>query len=178
MKILFDLFPLILFFGVYTYSKDIYLATMIIIPATIAQVLFAYFKFKKVDAMLWVSLGLVIVMGTLTLVLHDKRFIMWKPTLLYWLFALAFLLAPILAKRNLLQSMLGKEITLPAFAWARLNIAWVLFFAAMGCLNLYVAFTYSENTWVQFKVWGATGCMFIFLIAQGLYLARHIRDEA
>ena len=178
MKFLFDLFPLILFFGVYSYSKDIYLATMIIIPATIAQVIFARIKFGKVDGMLWVSLVLIVVMGGLTLWLHDKRFIMWKPTLLYWLFAVVFLLSPIIAKRNLLQTMLGKEISLPAFAWTRLNLAWVVFFALMGGVNLYVAYTYSENAWVQFKVWGATGCMLVFLVAQGLYLARHIQEEA
>jgi intracellular septation protein len=178
MKFFFDLFPLILFFGVYSYSQDIYLATMIIIPATILQVVYARIKFGKVDTMLWISLVLILVMGGLTLWLHDKRFIMWKPTLLYWLFSVVFLLAPIVAKRNLIQAMLGKEIKLPAFAWTRLNLAWVVFFAAMGALNLYVAYHYSESAWVQFKVWGATGCMLVFVLAQGFYLARHIREDA
>jgi intracellular septation protein len=178
MKFLFDLFPLILFFSVYAYSEDIYLATMIIIPAMVLQVIFARIKFGKVDGMLWASLVLVLIMGGLTLWLHDKRFIMWKPTLLYWLFAVVFLLAPIVAKRNVPQAILGKELELPPAVWTRVNFAWVGFFAFMGALNLYVVYHYSERVWVNFKVWGATGCVLVFVLAQGLYLARHIREEA
>ncbi|HKO88938.1 MAG TPA: septation protein A [Burkholderiales bacterium] len=177
MKFLFDLFPVILFFAVYSYSKDIYLATMVIIPATIAQVIYARLKFGKVDGMLWASLVLILVMGGLTLWLHDARFIKLKPTLLYWLFALIFLLAPFIAKRNLIQSMLSKEIKLPAQVWARLNLAWVGFFALMGALNLYVAQNYSESTWVNFKLWGMTACMLVFILAQGLFIARHVQDD-
>ena len=178
MKFFFDLFPVLLFFGVYYASgKDIYLATMVIIPAVIVQVIFAKLKFGKVDNMLWASLVLILVMGGLTLWLQDKRFIMWKPTLLYWLFTAVLLLSPIVAKRNLIQSMLEKEIKVPQPVWGQLNVAWALFFAAMGALNLYVAFHYSEETWVNFKLWGATGCMLVFVIAQGLFLARHIEDE-
>jgi intracellular septation protein len=178
MKFFFDLFPVILFFGVYyAFGKDIYLATMVIIPAVVAQVIFAKWKFGKVDNMLWASLVLILVMGGLTLWLHDKRFIMWKPTLLYWLFAAVLLFAPIVAKRNLIKSMLEKEIKVPPRVWTQLNIAWALFFAAMGFLNLYVFQNYSEDTWVTFKLWGATGCMFVFVIAQGLFLARHMQDE-
>jgi len=177
MKFFFDLFPVILFFAVYSWSKDIYLATMVIIPATIAQVIFARIKFGKVDAMLWVSLVLILVMGGLTLWLHDPRFIKWKPTLLYWLFALVFLLAPYLAQRNLIRLMLGKELKLPDTVWMQLNLMWVAFFALMGGLNIYVAQNYDESTWVNFKLWGLTGCMLVFILLQGLYIARHIQDE-
>lgn len=177
MKFLFDLFPVILFFAVYSYSKDIYLATMVIIPATIAQVVYARLKFGKVDNMLWASLALILVMGGLTIWLHDPRFIKLKPTLLYWLFALVFLLAPLLAKRNLIQTMLSKEVKLPDVIWTRLNLAWVGFFGLMGALNLYVSQNYSENTWVNFKLWGMTGCMLVFVLLQGLFIARHLQDD-
>jgi intracellular septation protein len=177
MKFFFDLFPVILFFAVYSWSGDIYLATMVIIPATIVQVIFARLKFGKVDGMLWASFVLIVVMGGLTLWLHDARFIKWKPTLLYWLFALVFLLAPFLARRNLVQLTLGKEIKLPAPVWTQLNLMWVAFFAVMGGLNIYVAQNYSESTWVNFKLWGLTACMLVFILLQALFIARHARDE-
>lgn len=178
MKFFFDLFPVILFFIVYYFSgQDIYLATMVIIPATVAQVIFARIKFGKVGGMLWTSLVLVVVMGGLTLWLHDDRFIKWKPTLLYWLFALVFLLAPIVARRNIIQLMMGKEIRLPTPVWTQLNLMWVAFFALMGGANLYVAQNYSQSTWVSFKAWGVTICLLVFALLQGVYIARHIQDE-
>lgn len=174
MKFLFDLFPVILFFAAYVITDDIYLATAVIIPATILQVAYARLRFGKVDKMLWASLALVLVMGSLTLVLHDKRFIMWKPTLLYWVFAAVLALAPVVAKKNLIRAMLEKDITAPAGVWTRLNAAWVAFFAALGCLNLYVAHVFSEAAWVQFKLWGGMGLMLVFVLAQALYLSRYI----
>ena len=177
MKFLFDLFPVILFFATYVITDDIYVATAVIIPATILQVAYARIHFGKVDKMLWASLALILVMGTLTLVLHDKRFIMWKPTLLYWLFAAVLALAPVVAKKNLIRTMLGKDISAPAHVWTRLNAAWVAFFAGLGCLNLYVAQTYSEAAWVQFKLWGGMGLMLVFVLAQVLILARYVDAE-
>jgi intracellular septation protein len=174
MKFLFDLFPVILFFTAYAITGDIYIATAVIIPATILQVVYARIRYGKVDKMLWASLVLIIVMGSLTLLLHDKRFIMWKPTLLYWVFATVLALAPLLAKKNLIRSMLEKEISVPENIWVNLNLAWATFFAAMGCLNLYVAFNFSEALWVKFKLFGGIGLMLAFVIGQGLYLAKYV----
>lgn len=177
MKFLFDLFPVILFFAVYSFTGDIFIATMVIIPATVVQVIFARIKFGKVDGMLWTSMVLIIVMGGLTLWLHDKRFIMWKPTVLYWLFTVVLLLAPVVAKRNLIRIMLEKQIQLPDQVWSRLNLAWAIFFALMGVLNIYVALNFSESTWVDFKLFGATGFMLLFVLGQSLFLARHMPED-
>jgi intracellular septation protein len=178
MKFLFDLFPVLLFVATYMLTGSIYVATAVIIPATLAQVAFAKWKFGKVDKMLWASLVLIVVMGGLTLVLQDKRFIMWKPTMLYWLFAAILAGAPLVRRTNLIRTMLGKEITLPDPVWTRLNLAWVGFFAVMGCLNLYVAYRFSEQVWVQFKLWGGMGLMLAFVVAQALFLARYVEEKS
>lgn len=178
MKFLFDLFPVLLFVATYMLTGSIYVATAVIIPATLAQVAFAKWKFGKVDKMLWASLVLIVVMGGLTLVLQDKRFIMWKPTLLYWLFALILAGAPLIGRTNLIRTILGKEITLPDPVWARLNLAWVGFFAVMGGLNLYVAYGFSEQVWVQFKLWGGMGLMLAFVVAQAIFLSRYVEEKS
>jgi intracellular septation protein len=178
MKVLFDLFPVALFVGTYMLTDDIYLATAVIIPATIAQVAYAHFRYGKVDKMLWASLVLIVIMGGLTLLLQDQRFIMWKPTLLYWLFAAVLLAAPVFMKTNLIKTVLGKEINAPEIVWWRLNIAWALFFASLGFLNLYVAYNFPLATWVQFKLWGGLGLMIAFVIAQAFYLARYMEQPS
>ena len=205
MKLLFDLLPIILFFAAFKYGdahKDwaaqfatqhfgflvsggvvgpgeapVLLATVVVIVATLAQVAGLLVRGRKVDLMLWVSLGLVAVLGGLTIWLHSETFIKWKPTLLYWVMGSAFALAPPLFGRNLLKVLLGEQLQLPAAVWARLNVAWVVFFAAMGALNLWVAYSFSTESWVNFKVFGATGLMLVFTVAQGLYLSRHLSDD-
>ncbi len=177
MKFLFDLFPVVLFVAVYVMTSNIYVATPVIIPATLGQVVFAKYRFGKVDKMLWTSLVLITVMGGLTLLLQDKRFIMWKPTVLYWLFALVLLGSNFFAKKNLIRAILSKEITLPDRVWASLNLAWAVFFGLMGALNLYVAYHFSEAFWVQFKLWGGMGLMLLFVILQALFLSRHMQDK-
>ncbi len=173
MKILFDLFPVILFVAAYVLTDDLFVATGAIIAATVAQVAWQHFRHGRVDKMLWVSLGIVLVLGSLTLVLQDKRFILWKPTVVYWIFAVALLGAQVFAGKNLIRALLGKEITAPDAVWTRINVAWACFFFAMGFVNLYVAFTYSEAFWVRFKLWGFTGILLAFALAQGIYLTRH-----
>lgn len=178
MKLLFDTLPVILFFVAYYGSgKDIYLATGVTIAATLAQVAWVKWKHGKVDNMLLFSLALVVVFGGLTLLLHDATFIKWKPTVLYWGFALALVLSPIFFKRNLIRLFMEKQIALPDPVWSRLNLSWAAFFAAMGVLNLYVAFNYAEDTWVNFKLFGATGLMIVFVLGQGLFLAKHVQHE-
>ena len=177
MKFLFDLFPVALFVAAYAATGNLYVATAVIIPATLAQVIFAKVKFGHVDKMLWASLILVLVMGGLTLILQDKRFIMWKPTVLYWTFALVFALAPLVAGRNLVRAMLEREVHLPEALWLKLYYAWAGFFALMGAANLYVAYNYSERFWVQFKLWGGIGFMIAFALAQGVVLMKYAEGE-
>jgi intracellular septation protein len=176
MKFLFDLFPVLCFFAVYWLS-DIYIATAAAIAATIGQVAWLRLRKRRIDPMLWVSLALIVVFGSLTLILQDKRFIMWKPTVLYWCFAAALAVSATLFRKNLIRSMLSKEIQLPDPVWANLNWSWVGFFLVMGVANLYVAFNFEEATWVKFKLIGGTGLMLLFVVAQALFLARHMPEQ-
>ncbi|MBI5897802.1 MAG: septation protein A [Rhodocyclales bacterium] len=177
MKFLFDLFPIILFFVAFK-AFDIYVATAVVIVATIAQIAWVWHRHRKVDTMLWVSLGLVVVFGGATLLLRDETFIKWKPTVLYWLFALALFGSAQFFGKNLIRAMLSQaQMNLPEPLWAKLNLAWAGFFAAMGALNLWVAFNFSTDTWVSFKLFGSMGLMLAFIIGQGVVLARYLPDE-
>ena len=175
MKFLYDLFPVALFF-VAIQIWDIFVATAVAIAATVVQVGWLLARKKKVPPMLWASLALIVVFGGLTLYLRDKTFILWKPTVLYWMFG-AVLAGAALLGRNLIRAILGEQMQLPERVWARLNWAWVAFFGAMGVLNLYVAFNYSEKIWATFKLFGGMGLMFLFVIVQSLVLARYVQDE-
>jgi intracellular septation protein len=205
MKLLADFLPIILFFAAFKFAgsdKDaaaafasehfgflvsggtvgpgeapVLLATVVVIAATLAQVLILKLRGKKVDTLLWVSLVLVVVLGGLTIWFHSETFIKWKPTLLYWVMAGAFLLGPVLFGKNLLRLLLGEQLQLPDPVWQRLNWAWVGFFGAMGALNLWVAYTFSTDAWVNFKLFGGIGLMLVFTVAQGLYISRYLPDE-
>jgi intracellular septation protein len=176
MKFLFDLFPIILFFAAFK-AFDIYVATGVVIAATMAQIGWVWHRHGKVDTMLWVSLALVVVFGGATLILHDETFIKWKPTILYWLFAVTLFGSAQFFGKNLIRAMLDKQVELPEALWPRLNYAWMSFFAVMGVLNLYVAFNYSTDTWVSFKLFGGMGLMILFIILQGVVLAKYIPEE-
>jgi intracellular septation protein len=176
MKFLFDLFPVILFFATYKFA-DIYIATGVAIAATFAQIGWVHFRHGKVDRMLWISLGLIVVFGGMTLLLRDPTFIKWKPTVLYWLFAVSLLGSALLFRKNLIRGMLEQQLALPEPIWSRLNLAWAGFFAMMGALNLYVANNYSESDWVNFKLFGGMGLMLVFFIAQGLILSRYAEEK-
>lgn len=207
MKLLLDFLPIILFFGTYKYAdshKDwaaafatehfgfivsggivgakeapVLLSTVVVIVATFAQIAYLYARGRKIDTMLWVSLGLVVALGGATIWFHNEEFIKWKPTVLYWAMALALWSGPVLFGRNLLQKMMGDQVRLPDPVWARLNVAWIAFFFSMGVLNRYVAWRYSTDTWVNFKLFGSMGLMILFMVAQGFYLSRHLEpDEA
>ena len=177
MKLLFDLFPVILFFAAFKLG-DIYIATAVAIIATFAQIAWVWFKHRKVDTMLWVSLGIIAVMGGLTLLLHDETFIKWKPTILYWSFALALGTSNLLLKKDLIRTLLAEQFTLPENIWQRLNWSWVGFFLFMGFANLAVAvaFGLSTDTWVNFKLFGGMGLMLLFVIAQGLLLSKYVEE--
>ena len=175
MKFLFDLFPVILFFAAYKFF-DIFVATAVAMGATVAQIAWVWMRHRKVDPMLWVSFAVIGVFGSATLLLHDKTFIQWKPTVLYWLFAVALAVAQLAFAKNLIRAMMGAQLQLPGPVWTRLLWSWVGFFAVMGVVNLYVAFNYSEDLWVNFKLFGGMGLMFVFVIGQALFLARYVEE--
>jgi intracellular septation protein len=131
---------------------------------------------KRVEPMLWASLGIIVVFGGATLLLQDETFIKWKPTVLYWLLGGVLAAAAVLG-RNLVRTMLSQQVQLPDPVWARLNWSWVGFFAFMGGLNLYVAYNYSTDLWVNFKLFGGMGLMLAFVLIQALFLARHVEDK-
>ena len=176
MKFLFDLFPVILFFVAFKLA-DIYVATAVAIGTTVLQIGLLAVLRRKIDTMLWVSLGIIVVFGGATLVLRDETFIKWKPTVLYWLFAAALALSDLLLRRNLIRGMLSAQIQLPDPVWRRLNWSWTAFFAFMGAANLLVAFNFSTDQWVNFKLFGATGLMLAFVVGQALYLSRYLEEE-
>lgn len=193
MKLFFDLFPVILFFVTFKLmghnpeqaadwasqlfgetSPDqapILIATLVVIVATMLQIAWVLWRHGKVEKMLWISLALVVVFGSMTLILHDETFIKWKPTLLYWVMA-ASMVAAMLFRKNAIRLMMQDKLDLPEPVWFRLNCSWITFFILMGALNLYVAFTFSTEAWVNFKLFGSMGLMFVFAFAQGLYLSR------
>lgn len=176
MKILFDLLPVALFFAAYKFA-NIFVATAVAILTTVAQIAWAWWRHRKVDTMQWVGLGVIAVFGGATLLLHDESYIKLKPTVLYWLISLGLLVSFHIFRKNPMRAMLGEQLALPDLLWVRLNAAWAAFFAIMGFLNLYVAQSFSTDTWVNFKLFGFMGLMLIFVIAQGLLLARYIPNE-
>lgn len=173
MKFLFDLFPVILFFIVYKFF-GIYAATATAIAATIVQISWVKYRHGKVDGALIASGVIIVVFGGATLLLHDESFIKWKPTVLYWLFAISLTVTNILFKKNLIRSLMDKKISMPEKIWDKLNLAWAIFFAVLGCLNLYVAFNFSTDTWVNFKLFGTMGLMLVFVIGQSIALDKHM----
>lgn len=176
MKFLFDLFPILLFFAAYKFY-GIFTATAVAIGASFAQIGWVWLRHRKVDTMLWVSLAIITVFGGATLALHDATFIKWKPTVLYWLFAAVLLVSELAFKRNLIKAMMQKQMALPEPIWGRLNFGWIVFFVLVGIANLYVAFNFSEDAWVNFKLFGILGLMFAFVLGQGLLLAKYVEVE-
>ena len=175
MKFLFDLFPVVLFFVAFKLS-DIYVATAAAIVATIVQVAWLKLRGRHVDMMLWASLAIIVVFGGATLLLQDEVFIKWKPTVLYWLFGGVLAGAMLAFRKNLIRGLLSEQMALPEPVWARLNWSWVGFFVFMGALNLYVAYHYPTDLWVNFKVFGGIGLMIAFVVVQSLVLAKYLQD--
>ena len=176
MKMLFDIFPVILFFVAFKVF-DIYVATAVAIGATFAQIGWVWFRRRKVDTMLWVTLAVITVFGGATLLLKDDTFIKWKPTVLYWLFAAVLAISAAAFRKNLVRAMMEQQVTLPDEVWTKLLWSWIGFFAVMGVLNLYVAFNYTLETWVNFKLFGGIGLMLVFVLLQALMLAKHVQDK-
>src|SRR5471032_267685 len=162
-------------------QAPIVIATLIGILATMIQIIYIKLRGRKVDFLLWFSLAMFVVFGGLTIYFHDDDFIKWKLSIVYWFFASGLLISQLVFKKNLMRKSMEEIVQLPEQVWARLNAAWTSFFVAMGFLNWYVAFVLFKgdtNSWVSFKAFGSTAIMFVFIVAQTIYLSRHIKDEA
>lgn len=202
MKFLFDLLPVILFFVAFKFAgtqpdaaatwlnqftgggaavdptqAPILIATVVVIVATLLQVAWVWFRHGKVDKMLWFSLVLVVFFGGMTLILRDATFIKWKPTVLYWGMAGAMLVSTLIFRKNAIRSVFTGQLELPDLVWAKLNAAWMAFFAFMGALNLFVAFNFPVDVWVNFKLFGGMGLLFAFILAQGFFLSKYIEEK-
>ena len=203
MKLLLDLLPVVVFFTAFRVAKaspqtsqawatwilgsvpvvgdaasdivPIILATACAIAATVVQVGWLLLNRAKVAASVWLSAGLIIVFGGLTVWLHNEWFIKWKPTLLYWTFAAVLAAGQWIWRRNLLGALFSHELQLPPVAWNRLLVAWTVFFLLLGALNLVVAYRFSTDTWVNFKTFGLLGLTFAYSISSGVYVARHLK---
>lgn len=176
MKFLFDIFPVVLFFVAFKFY-DIYVATAVAIAATVVQIAWSWLRHRKVEKMLWVSFGVIAVFGGATLALQNETFIKWKPTVLYWLFAGALAIAELGFRKNLIRAMMEGQIALPEPVWARLLASWIAFFAVMGAVNLAVAYNFSTEAWVNFKLFGGIGLMLGFVVLQALMLARYVEQK-
>lgn len=175
MKLLLDFFPIALFFVAFK-LWGIYVATGVAIVATIVQIAWLRYSTGKVEPMQWLSLGIIVVFGGATILGHDETFIKWKPTVLYWLMGGALAVGLLVFRKNLLKTLMGAQLDLPEPAWRALNWSWVSFFAVMGVLNLWVAYSFDTDTWVNFKLFGGLGLMAVFVIAQAFYLSRYVKD--
>ena len=155
---------------------DIFVATAVAIVAAIVQFGWLWFRRRQVDKMMWINLAIIVIFGGATLISQAETFVRWKPTVLYWLIATVLLVSNLIFRKNLIQTMLEKQIVVPLFVWNRLNLSWIGFFLAMGCINLYVAFSFSVDTWVTFKLFGATGLMLVFIIVQMMMIGKYLKD--
>lgn len=200
MKFLFDLLPVAFFFiayqiagaspdaatafanqwlggGIAEHQAPILIATGVAILATFAQIGWLLVRRKRIEPTLWISLAVIVVFGGATLIFHDSNFIKWKPTILYWLFGTCLLVSVVVFDKNLIRGFMEAQIKLPDRVWAQLNLSWIGFFSVMGFLNLYVAYSFPESTWVKFKLFGGMGLMFAFVIAQSLFLSKYIEED-
>ena len=171
MQFLVDLLPVIAFFITYKLA-GIFVATGVLMVGVLAQTAVSWIRHRKVSGMLLTSAILVLVFGGLTLLVHDATFIKWKPSVVSWLFAAAFLASQFMNGPTLVQRMLGENVTLETGDWKRLNMMWVVFFLVEGILNLYVAYNYDEATWVNFKMFGLMALTLLFAVVQGFWISR------
>lgn len=176
IKQLIEFFPILLFFIAFK-LYDIYVATAVVIVATILQVAFAWFKYRKVETMQWITLALVIIMGGLTLILHDEQFVKWKLSIIEWLFGAAFLGSQFIGQKPFIERMMSSQLTLPKNVWKALNLCWAAFFIGVGCLNVFVMFNFDTNDWVTFKTFVVPAMMAVFIVLQMIFLYKYLPDS-
>ena len=175
MKLLLDFFPIALFFIVFK-AYGIFAATAIAIAATAMQIAWMRYKNGRVDTMQWISLGVIVVFGGATLITQDETFIKWKPSVLYWMMCATLWVGYFVFKRNFIQSLMGAQLELPQEVWGRLLHAWATFFMLMGFINIWVAYNFDTDTWVSYKLFGGLGLMLVFVVLQGLFLSRYMKE--
>jgi intracellular septation protein len=176
MKFLFDIFPVLIFFVAFK-VYDIMVATAAAIAATFVQAAWSWYRRGRIEKMLLINLGIIVLFGGATLLLQDEWFIKWKPTVLYWAFAVVLAASELFLGKNLIRAMMSGQMTLPDPVWRRVNWSWSAFFSFMGLANLYVAFNFSTDAWVNFKLFGGMGLLLAFAVAQALVLARYLGSE-
>ena len=177
MQLITDFLPVIIFFATYRLSGDLFTATGALIAAVIVQTAVTWVRFRKLSPMALGSAALVIVFGGLTLILKNETFIQWKPTVFFWAVGVAFLASQWIGAKPLAQRLMASAVgdsigRIERSDWSKLNLAWVAFYLLMGAANLAVVFNYSQDTWVNFKVYGITGVTLVFVVAQTLWLSR------
>lgn len=175
MKLLFDFFPILLFFVSFKLF-DIYIATAVAIAASFVQLGISWFRTRKVEPMHLITFAIIVVFGGLTLYLQDELFIKWKPTVINWLFGIVFLASQVIGEKTMIERMMGANLVLPYEVWRRLNASWTVFFLLLGAVNLFVIYSFDTATWVNFKLFGMMGLTFLFVILQSIYLSRHIPE--
>jgi intracellular septation protein len=176
MKLLFDFFPILLFFICYKLF-GIYFATAVAMLASFTQVIIHRIRYQKFEKIHLISLGLILVLGSATLFFHNPWFIKWKPTGIYWVFSLLLTSSLFIGKKPLIQKMMEGNISLPKLIWQRLTFAWAVFFMLMGGLNLYIAYNFTTDVWVNFKLFGGLGLTLLFIFIQALFLAKHVQED-
>ncbi len=176
MKLLYDFFPILLFFVAYKIF-DIYVATAVAIVASFIQVGWFWLQYRRVEKMHVITLLMITVLGGATLIFHDDTFIKWKVSVVNWLFGIAFLGSQFIGKKPIIQRMMEASVELPQKIWTRLNLVWALFFISTGFLNLYVAYNYDLDTWVNFKMFGMLGLTILFIFVQALFIGRYVKDS-
>ena len=176
MKLFYDILPIIAFFIAFK-VYDIYVATAVAITFVFLQVITTYLRGKKPEIMHIVTLIMITLLGGATLIFRDELFIKWKPTAVYWILSVLFLASQYLGTKTIAERLLGKSVSLPVKQWHRLNFSWFAFFLIMGCLNLFVAYHYDTDTWVNFKLFGTLALTLIFVLGQAVFLAKHLPSE-
>ncbi|MEE1923860.1 septation protein A [Pseudomonas sp. 148P] len=189
MKQFIDFIPLLLFFIVYKIEPrlveiagqsftlgGIYSATAVLIISSLVVYGALFIRQRRLEKGQLLTLVACLVFGGLTLAFHSETFLKWKAPVVNWLFALAFFGSHFVGDKVLIKRIMGHALTLPDAVWTRLNAAWIAFFLVCGAANLFVAFTF-QDIWVDFKVFGSLGMTVLFLVAQGVYLSRHLHDS-
>lgn len=176
MQSFLEFLPLVVFYVVWKFS-DIYWATGSLILMSALHVLFFIVQRKPVPTKAWIFFGLIAVFGGLTIYLQDDTFLKWKVTIINGVFALALVISQYVFKQNIIKKFLGESLSLPEKVWTNLNLSWAAFFAFCAILNLYVAFNFEQETWINFKVFGLTGLMIIFSISSIFALYKYLPKE-
>ncbi len=182
MQLLLDFLPVLLFFGAYVVTDDFFTAITVLVVAAPIVFIGQWLMTRKVNKVSLISTALVVVLGALSLVSENKAFIIWKPTVLYWGLAAALLVSEWVAERPLVRVLMSaaagdESLQIPDDKWATLNRMWAAFFVFAGILNIYVAYTFSEATWVKFKLFGLLGLTFLFVVAQAFWMVQFMEAE-